>query len=58
MNSLPDQVMLHLLDDKDKSKAFLFNWFVATFNSNQGSAEIVDCLFGTFIILLCELSAL
>jgi len=57
MNSLPDQVMPHLLDGEDKSKTFLFNWVVVTFSPNQGSVEIIDGLLGTFIVLLCEQSA-
>jgi len=52
MNILPDQVIPHLLDVKDKSKAFLFDRFVATFCANQGSAEIINGLLGTLIILL------
>ena len=56
MNSLPDQVMPHFLDGKDKSKTFLFDQVVATFCANQGFTEIIDGLLGTFIILLCEQS--
>jgi len=51
MNSLPDQVMPHLLDGEDKCKAFLFDRIVVTFCPNQGSAEIIDGLLGAFIIL-------
>jgi len=40
--------MPQLLDGKDKSKAFLFNWVVANSNPNQGSTEIIDGLLGTF----------
>jgi len=56
MNSLPDQVMPHLLDGKDKSEILLFDPVVATFCANQGSIEIIDGLLGAFIILLCEQS--
>ena len=48
--------MSHFLDGKDKSKAFLFYRVVAAFCPNQGSAEIIDGLLDTFIILLCEQS--
>jgi len=51
MNGLPDQVMLCILNGKDKSKALFLDWVVATFYPNQGSAEVVDGLLGTFIIL-------
>jgi len=56
MNILLDQVMSCLLDGEDESKALLFDWVVATFSPNQGSAEIIDGLVDTFIILLCEQS--
>ena len=56
MNSLPNQVMPHLLDGKDKSETLLFDQVVATFCANQGSTEIIDGLLGAFIILLCEQS--
>jgi len=54
MNCLPDQVMAHFLDGDDKSKALLLDLVVMIFSPNQGSAEIIDGLFDTFIILLCE----
>jgi len=54
MNGLSDKVMSRLLDGEDKSKALFFDWIVATFSPNQDSAEVIDGLLGTFIILLCE----
>jgi len=56
MNGLPDQVISHLLDGEDKSKALFLDWVVTTIRPNKGSAEIIDGLSGTFIILLCEQS--
>jgi len=56
MNGLPDQIMLCLLDGGDESKTLFFDWVIATFNTNQGSAEVIDGLLSTFIILLCEQS--
>jgi len=56
MNGLPDQVILCLLDGEDESKTLFFDCVVATFSPNQGFAEIIDGLLGTFIILLCEQS--
>ena len=57
MDGLPDQIMRCLLNDEDKSEAFLLDRVVATFGADQGSAEVIDSLFGTFSILLSEQSA-
>jgi len=54
MNGLPDQVMSRLLDGEDKSEVFFLNNVAVTFGPNQGSAEIVDGLLGTFIIFSCK----
>ena len=54
MNGQPDQIMSCLLDGEDKSEVFFLDWVVATFSHNQGSAEVVDGLLDTFIILLCK----
>ena len=57
MNSLTNQIMSCLLDSEDKGKTLLLDGVVSRFSSDQSSAQVVDGLFASSIILLCKKSA-
>src|SRR5204863_3664466 len=54
IDSLPRQVVSHLLDSEHKGKTFLFDRVVAVFCSDHGSTQVVDGLFVALVIFLSK----